>query len=149
MQGHGIGAGFTMGLFCDLVILSRESIYTCNYMNYGFTPGMGATYIVPKRLGASLGAEMLFTGHRYMGAELERRGVPFRILPRGEVLTAALEMARSLAEKPRVSLVALKSNLVAAGRAELAAAIATEVEMHDVTFHQPEVKDRIQKLFGT
>lgn len=37
-----------MGLFADIVILSRESVYTANFMKYGFTPGMGATFIVPK-----------------------------------------------------------------------------------------------------
>ena len=148
MNGHGIGAGFTMGLFADFVILSRESIYTCNYMNYGFTPGMGATYIVPKKLGISLAEELLFTAGRYMGAELEKRGVPFRVVSRTDVMDAALLLARSVAEKPRLSLITLKDNLVAALRAELPAAIAAEVAMHDVTFHQPEVKNRINSLFG-
>ncbi|MDJ1630942.1 enoyl-CoA hydratase-related protein [Bacillus velezensis] len=55
MQGHAIGAGFTIGLSSDFVILSRESFYSCNYMKYGFTPGMGATYIVPEKLGIVLG----------------------------------------------------------------------------------------------
>ncbi len=54
MQGHGIGGGFVMGLFSDLVILSRESIYTTNFMKYGFTPDMGATLIVPQKLGTAL-----------------------------------------------------------------------------------------------
>ena len=49
MQGHGIGGGFVLGLFADFVILSRESVYTTNFMKYGFTPGMGATYIIPKK----------------------------------------------------------------------------------------------------
>ncbi len=43
MQGHGIGGGFAMGLFADFAILSKESIYTTNFMKYGFTSGMGAT----------------------------------------------------------------------------------------------------------
>jgi polyketide biosynthesis enoyl-CoA hydratase PksI len=148
MQGHAIGAGFTIGLFADVVILGRESVYTSNYMTFGFTPGMGATYIVPKKLGISLAEEMLFTGGRYQGADLERRGVPFRVVPRQDVLPMALEDARSLAEKPRLSLSLLKDNLVASMRAELPAAIAREVEMHDATFHQPEVKERINALLG-
>ncbi len=41
MQGHGIGGGFVLGLYADVVILSRESVYTTNFMRYGFTPGMG------------------------------------------------------------------------------------------------------------
>src|SRR5215475_1890697 len=36
MQGHGIGGGFVIGLFGDIVILGRESVYTTNFMKYGF-----------------------------------------------------------------------------------------------------------------
>ncbi len=75
MQGHGIGGGFVLGLFADFIILSRESVYTTNFMKYGFTPGMGATYIVPKKLGFSLGTELLLTANNYRGAELEKRGL--------------------------------------------------------------------------
>lgn len=44
MQGHGIGGGFVMGLFSDFVILSKESVYTANFMKYGFTPEWGYLY---------------------------------------------------------------------------------------------------------
>ncbi len=36
MQGHGIGGGFALGLFADFVILGNESVYTANFMKYGF-----------------------------------------------------------------------------------------------------------------
>ena len=39
MQGHAIGGGFVLGMFCDFVVMSKESIYTTNFMKYGFTPG--------------------------------------------------------------------------------------------------------------
>ena len=148
MQGHGIGGGFVMGLFADFVILSRESIYTTNFMKYGFTPGMGATYIVPKKLGISLGEELLLNAGNYRGADLEKRGVPFAVYARSEVPGQALQLARQIAEKPRLSLITLKDHLVAPLRAELPGFIAKEVAMHETTFHQPEVKERIMTLFG-
>jgi polyketide biosynthesis enoyl-CoA hydratase PksI len=148
MQGHGIGGGFVLGLFADFVILSRESVYTTNFMKYGFTPGMGATYIVPKKLGISLAEELLLTAANYRGAELEKRGVPFPVLPREKVVSYALELARQLAEKPRVSLITLKEHLVAPLRKELPRVIEQELEMHNKTFHQEEVKERIISLFG-
>jgi polyketide biosynthesis enoyl-CoA hydratase PksI len=148
MQGHGIGGGFVMGLFADFVILSRESVYTTNFMQYGFTPGMGATYIVPQKLGMSLGAELLLNAGNYRGVDLEKRGVPFPVYPRAEVPGQALQLARQVAEKPRLSLITLKDHLVAPLRAELPGIIAKEVTMHAKTFHQPEVKERIMILFG-
>ena len=148
MQGHGIGGGFVLGLFADFIVLSRESVYTTNFMKYGFTPGMGATYIVPKKLGISLAEELLFSAGNYRGAELEKRGVPFPVLPREKVMGHALELARQIAEKPRISLITLKEHLVAPLRAELSQVVEKELVMHNITFHQEEVKERINSLFG-
>ncbi|UED75685.1 polyketide synthase [Brevibacillus sp. DP1.3A] len=148
MQGHAIGGGFVIGMFADFVVMSRESVYTANFMKYGFTPGMGATYILPRKLGLSLGNEMLLSSSNYRGADLEKRGVPFAVLPRDQVMSHALELARQLAEKPRLSLVTLKDHLVETMRAELPNYIEKEVAMHELTFHQTEVRDKILSLFG-
>ncbi|MCX7747904.1 MAG: polyketide synthase [Clostridia bacterium] len=148
MQGHAVGGGFVMGLFSDFVILSRESIYSTNFMKYGFTPGMGATLIVPKKLGFALGEELLINAGNYRGAELEKRGIPFPVLPRSEVTEYALQLARQIAEKPRISLITLKNHLVAPIREQLPEVIEKEIVMHEKTFHQEEVKERIVTLFG-
>lgn len=148
MQGHGIGGGFVFGLFADCVMLSRESVYTANFMKYGFTPGMGATYIMPKKLGIGLAEEMLLGARTYRGADLEKRGIPYPVLPRVELLESAHNLARDFAERPRASLVTLKRHLVSEIRAQLPAVIIQEVTMHEETFHLAEVKDRIQHAFG-
>lgn len=148
MQGHGIGGGFVFGLFADFVILSRESIYTTNFMKYGFTPGMGATCILPAKLGLSLAEELLLNAGNYRGVELEKRGVPFPVLPRAEVMGYAYQLARQLAEKPRNSLIILKDHLVATLRKQLPMIIEQEILMHKKTFHQVEVKNRIIALYG-
>lgn len=148
MQGHAIGGGFVFGLFSDFVVLAKESVYTTNFMKYGFTPGMGATCVLPRKLGIALAEEMLFSAATYRGGDLEKRGIPFPVLPRAEVLPHVMQMARQIAEKPRLSLIALKDHLVAPLRQELPAAIHAEVTMHEKTFHQPEVKQRILTLFG-
>lgn len=54
MQGHGIGAGWSMGMFADFSLFSEESKYMSPYMNYGFTPGAGATLIFPEKIGYEL-----------------------------------------------------------------------------------------------
>lgn len=148
MQGHGIGGGFIIGLFGDIVILGRESVYTTNFMKYGFTPGVGATYIVPKKCGVALAQEMLITARTYRGGELERRGVPFPVLPRADVLDYAKTLAQEISEKPRISLVTLKEHLVTEVRNELPGFLHREVEMHKATLHRREIKERIQTLFG-
>lgn len=148
MQGHALGGGFVLGCYADFVILAEEMLYSTNFMKYGFTPGFGATYIIPRRFGDYLGAEMLFTARSYHGGELRERGAPVKVVKKGEVLPTALQLARELADKPRVSLLELKRRLAEPIRAELPGVVAKEVAMHKVTFAQPEVRERIETLFG-
>lgn len=148
MQGHAIGGGFVFGLFSDVVVLARERVYTANFMKYGFTPGMGATCVLPAKLGIALAEEMLLTARTFRGNELAERGVPFKVLPHGQVLGHAHSVAREIAEKPRAALISLKGHLVAELRARLPEVAAQEVALHKATFGLPEVRDRISTLFG-
>lgn len=146
MQGHAIGGGLVFGLLADIAVLARESIYTANFMEYGFTPGLGATLILKEKLGLSLAQEMFYSAARYRGIDLEQRGVQFQILPRDQVLKRALTIANDIAKKPRLSLVTLKNHMTAAIRQVLPIVVRKELDMHDLTMHQPEVKDRINEI---
>lgn len=148
MQGHGIGGGLVFGLFADCVVLGRESVYAANFMKYGFTPGMGASYVLPLKLGSSLATEMMLSARSYRGAELERRGIPYAVLPRSDVLAHARQLARDLADKPRDALVELKNHLVSDLRAALPGIVTRELAMHRRTFHRAEVRERIENSFG-
>ena len=148
MQGHAIGGGFIFGLYADFTILGRENIYTTNFMKYGFTPGMGGTLLAPLRLGQTIGNEMLFTAENYRGGELKERGVKVKVVTKSEVLNEALILARSLADKPRLSLVTLKEHFTADIKAKIPEIIKKELKMHKITFHQPEVANRIESFFG-
>jgi polyketide biosynthesis enoyl-CoA hydratase PksI len=148
MQGHAMGGGFVFGLYADIVMLARESIYGTNFMKYGFTPGMGATEIVPRKLGEALAAEMLYSARAFHGGRLAERGIPFAVLPRAELIAQALALAAELADKPRLALTLLKQRLTADLRARLPEAIATERQMHEATFARPETRARITQRFG-
>jgi polyketide biosynthesis enoyl-CoA hydratase PksI len=109
---------------------------------------MGATHVLPLKLGPVLATEMLFATRNYRGADLERRGIAFPVLPRTSVLTHACELAVEIAEKPRSALVVLKDHLVAASRQALPEVVRKELQMHDKTFHEPAVRERIAARFG-
>lgn len=148
MQGHALGGGLAIGLFADLIVLAEESVYSANFMRYGFTPGMGATLVVPEKFGPVLGTEMLLSANGYQGAELARRGAGAVVARRKDVIPKALQLASDLAAKPRLSLELLKRHLAAPLAAKLPATVQAELAMHQVTFAQPEVRGRIESLFS-
>ncbi|MEA2490006.1 MAG: polyketide synthase PksL, partial [Acidobacteriota bacterium] len=149
MQGHGIGAGWAMGMFADLAILSDESRYVSPYMTYGFTPGAGATWILALKMGHDLARESLFTGQSYSGSELKRRGLRLPILPRAEVVPAAMELARRIARTSRGRLIALKRQWTRPMHDAAEETYRRELAMHEQTFvGQSETLARIHVQFA-
>lgn len=147
-QGHAIGGGLVLALYADLLVLSERSVYAANFMRYGFTPGMGATHLLPAKFGPVLGTEMLYSGRNYRGAELRDRGVPARVVKHADVPVVARELATTVAQAPRASLELLKKELAAPLIERTDPVIAREVEMHRVSFHLPEVTERITAAYG-
>jgi acyl transferase domain-containing protein/acyl carrier protein/NADP-dependent 3-hydroxy acid dehydrogenase YdfG len=149
MQGHGIGAGWTLGLFCDAVLFSEESRYVSPYMNFGFTPGAGATGILPARLGFDLARDSLFTGREITGAELARRNPLLTVLPRDRVLDEALALARSVVRHARTDLAAWKAARIAPQFDAWQALLAREVAMHETTLvGHADALSRIEQRFS-
>jgi acyl transferase domain-containing protein/enoyl-CoA hydratase/carnithine racemase/acyl carrier protein/NADP-dependent 3-hydroxy acid dehydrogenase YdfG len=149
MQGHGIGAGWTLGLFCDSVLFSEESRYVSPYMNFGFTPGAGATGILPAKLGYDLARDSLFTGREIAGEELARRNPLLTVLPRDRVVDAAMALARSLARHTRSDLMAWKAARVSPRFEAWQALFAREVQMHEATLvGHADALDRIERRFA-
>lgn len=149
MQGHAIGGGLAFGCYADLILLAEEAIYSTNFMKYGFTPGMGATYMLPRKFGETIGYELLYTADTYPGGVLKAKGIPVPVFRKSEVITIAMQTAKQLADKPRNSLKLLKSHLTREVQQKLPRIIRQEVAMHRDTFNHPEVKKRIEERFGS
>lgn len=148
MQGHAIGGGLAFGCYADLIILAEECIYSTNFMKYGFTPGMGATMMVPRKFGETIGQELLYTAETYSGGVLKSKGIPIPVIKKADVIATAVQTAKQLADKPRHSLQLLKSHLTQEIQQKLPQIIEQELMMHRETFGRPEVKARIEERFG-
>ncbi|MEQ8765386.1 MAG: polyketide synthase [Planctomycetota bacterium] len=142
MSGHAVGGGLVFGLCCDMVILAKEKRYGCNFMDLGFTPGMGTTGLLQVACGEYLATEMMMSGRFVRGSELS--GGVNAVLPGQDVLPHALGIARRIAEKPGFALRLLKQTLVAPRRVAFERARVSEALMHAVCFEKPETAQRIQ-----
>ncbi|MBL1275769.1 MAG: polyketide synthase dehydratase domain-containing protein, partial [Ectothiorhodospiraceae bacterium] len=148
IQGHALGGGLVFGLFADVVIMSEDGVYSANFMKYGFTPGMGSTLILREKLGANLATEMMFTAKGFSGDELRTRGASLIFRKPEDVLSEALSIARTLCEKPLQPLKVLKRELSGRLLEQLKGIVERELDMHEETFADPEVKRRIQFYFN-
>jgi 3-oxoacyl-(acyl-carrier-protein) synthase/enoyl-CoA hydratase/carnithine racemase/NAD(P)-dependent dehydrogenase (short-subunit alcohol dehydrogenase family)/aryl carrier-like protein len=127
ITGHAYGGGLMLGLHCDYQIFSRESKYAANFIQHGITPGMGASFLVPMRLGSPLGLEMLLTGREVSGQELFTRAPHLKIVAAVDVEKTALELAHSIAQQPRHTLKLLAQLLRGATQVQVDECLANEM----------------------
>ena len=148
MEGHAIGGGLAVGFCCDIVIAARESRYGAVFMSLGFTPGMGCTTLLAELVGPFVANEMMYTGKRFRGSELEGRGTNINyILPRAEVMNRARDIAEQVAEKDARSLALLKHALGVRKKKLLVDARLQEDLMHRISFAFPETRQTILELY--
>ncbi len=147
MGGHAVGGGLIFGLCCDVVLMGRESRYGCNFMDMGFTPGMGTTGLLQIAVGEYLAAEMMFGCQYFKGAHFEGRANVNYVLPRDKVLDKALAVARRMSDKPRFALTLLKRSLTLGRRKAFEDARTAESMMHEICFAHPETSARIRENY--
>jgi len=147
MQGHAIGGGLALGLWCDVAVLARESLYGANFMALGFTPGMGSTVVLEEVFGAMVARDLLFSGRLATGEELGRGGFggPAILCPRQECRERALGMAREWAAQQRGPLMLLKRTLAGRRRERFERAAAEEALMHEMLFRDPATAEHIAR----
>ncbi len=98
MNGHAVGGGFGLALACDIRVAASEAKYGANFARLGLTPGMAISYALPRLVGASRAAELLYTGRLVRGDEAAHIGLASRAVPGAEVGQAAREMADAIAQ---------------------------------------------------
>lgn len=135
MAGYAIGGGFALGIAADFILLGAESRYCLNFMDLGFTPGMGTTRLFEHVLSPAIAHELMFTGEARLGRDLARTGIN-HVVPRAEVLARALDLAARIADKPRELVVALKRTLSLPRREAFEAARTHETLMHSLSFNR-------------
>ena len=101
VDGVCAGAGAIIAMASDLRIGTPNAKVTFLFNRVGLAGcDMGACAILPRIIGQSRASELLYTGRFMTAEEGERWGFFSRIVPSGEVLPQARDLARQIAEGP-------------------------------------------------
>jgi enoyl-CoA hydratase/carnithine racemase len=111
ITGPAIGAGLCVALGCDLCVVDEDAPLALNFAQIGLYPGMGATYLTPRRVGPQRAAELLLTGRRFGGEEAARMGLALVATRSGGALVRATEIASQIASSAPLVVRALKAEL--------------------------------------
>ena len=112
VNGVAFGGGMCLSLGCDLRIASESAVFNATGIVNGLSSAeMGAGWLLPRLIGSANSNDLLLTGRRIDAAEALRMGLVSRVVPHGQVLDEALEMAASMSRYSHHGLEATKSTL--------------------------------------
>jgi 2-(1,2-epoxy-1,2-dihydrophenyl)acetyl-CoA isomerase len=104
VRGWAIGLGLHIAVAADFCITADDARFWEPFMQRGFTPDSGGTWLLPRLVGMTRAKEMLLLGRRISGQEAADWGLVHRAVPAAEVDAAVDELARELAAGPTVAL---------------------------------------------
>jgi enoyl-CoA hydratase len=96
VNGFALGGGCELALACHIRIASDNAQLGLPETTLGIIPGYGGTQRLARLVGKGKALEMILTGDRVPAAEAERIGLVNRVVPQGELLKVAEEMARKI-----------------------------------------------------
>lgn len=112
VKGVAAGLGFFLAMAADIRIAGDSARFSVAVINLGLTGGdMGSSYFLPRLIGLSRAAELLYTGRFFDAYEAEKIGFVLHRVPDEDVLDKALEIAESMAKKGSFGLMLTKEIL--------------------------------------
>jgi enoyl-CoA hydratase/carnithine racemase len=100
IEGWCLGGGLEVALSCDLRIMSEITQVGLPEIDLGLFACSGGVFRLPKIIGQARALEMMLTSKRMDSQECLRLGLANAVVPSGETVKAALDMARIISRKP-------------------------------------------------
>ena len=104
INGPAIGAGCDLACMCDIRIGSPNAKFAESFLRVGIVPGDGGAWLLPRVVGIPRSLEMALTCRMIEAEEAKDWGLITRIVPREELVDAAITMARTIEGFPPLSV---------------------------------------------
>jgi enoyl-CoA hydratase len=129
VEGYALAGGFELVLSCDLVVASEEARFGLPEVRRGLVAGAGGLLRLPSRIPYHLAMEIALTGEHFTAARLAEAGLVNRIVPAGQALAGARELAEKVALGAPLALAASKRVIVESADWPAAEAFARQSEI--------------------
>jgi enoyl-CoA hydratase/carnithine racemase len=111
INGAAMGGGLELAISCTLRIMAESAKMALPEVKLGIIPGTGGTQRLPRLIGKGLAAELLLTGDVITAKDAHRVGLVNRVVPDGETVKAAEELARKIMSNAPVAVEMAKDAL--------------------------------------
>lgn len=143
INGYALGGGLELALSCDIRIASENAIFGMPEVTLGIMPGWGGTQRLPRILGYSKAAELIFTGKHINGQEALKIGLVSNIYPADELIKEAEKLAESICANAPAGIKNAKKSMNLGLQQDIKNAIETEEHCFGIVFSS---EDKLEGL---
>ena len=132
VNGVAAGAGASIAFACDLRIAAADARFVLAFGRIALIPDSGATWFLPRLVGAARAAEMAFIGDPISADEALRIGLVSRVVPASDLMTEARALADRVAAGAPRAVALTKGALERAATVELDEALDGEAKLQGI-----------------
>jgi enoyl-CoA hydratase len=141
VNGFCLGGGNEIAMACDIIIASEKAKFGQTETNIGIIPGGGGTQRLPRLIGVCKAKELIYTGDIINAEQADRLGLVNRVVPMGELMPAAKELARKIATKSAAALRLAKTAINRGMQTNLENGLKYEYELYSLAL---SLEDRVE-----
>ena len=149
VNGAAIGLGCDVACMADVRIASDKAKFGVTFLKLGLIPGDGGAWLLPRIIGASRAAELLFTGDVIDAATAAEWGLISRAVPGDTLMDEAMALASRMAQQPpqslRVAKTLLRHGTTASYETIMEMSAAAQSMMHHTEDHMEGVNAILEK----
>lgn len=97
VEGPALGGGFEIALACDMIVAGESARFGVPEVKRGLVAAAGGLMRLAERLPRNIALELVSTGEPISAARAYELGLVNRVVPDGEALAAATELAQAVA----------------------------------------------------
>jgi 2-(1,2-epoxy-1,2-dihydrophenyl)acetyl-CoA isomerase len=132
INGIAAGAGASLAFACDLRIAAEGASFLLAFGRVGLIPDSGATWLLPRLVGAAKAAELALIAAPLSARDAERLGLVARVVPLESVVVEAQAVAADIAAMAPQAVALTKRALEASWTAGLEEQLELEAELQGI-----------------
>src|SRR5690606_39450455 len=98
IEGYALAGGCEVALSCDLIVAADNATFGLPEVKRGLVAGSGGMIRLPARVPYHIAMEAVLTGDMIPAERFHHYGLINRLVPPGQALESALEMANKIAQ---------------------------------------------------
>jgi enoyl-CoA hydratase/carnithine racemase len=144
LHGAVVGGGLELASACHIRVADETTFYALPEGSRGIFVGGGGAVRIPRLIGAARMTDMMMTGRVYNAQDGDRVGFAQYLVPAGQAVDKAIELATRIAQNAPLTNYALMHALPRIAEQPADQGYLTEAMMAAIAQSAPEAKSRLR-----